>query len=66
MIESNQKTEILSILKSFKLLSLLNFEWSIKFYFIHMKYDEVENFLKHTGIVSGDVKNFSRRIENEI
>ena len=31
-----------------------------------MKSNEVGNFLKYTGIVSGDVKNFSRRIENEI
>ena len=66
MIESNQTIVILPILKSFKLLSLLNFEWSVKFYFLHMKSDEVENFLKQTAIVSGNVKNLSKRIENEI
>ena len=65
MIESNQTTIIFPILNSFKLLSLLNFELSVKFYFLHMKYDEVENFLKHTGIVSGNVKNLSKRIEKE-
>ena len=66
MIESNQMTVILPILKSFKLLSLLNFEWSMKFYFLHMKPDEVGNFLKHIGTVSGNVKNLSKRIEKEI
>ena len=65
MIESNQMTVILPILKSFKLLSLLNFEWSMKFYFLHMKSDEVGNFLKHTGKISGNVKNLSKRIEKE-
>ena len=60
MIESNQTIVILPILKSFKLLSLLNFEWSVKFYFLHMKSDEVENFLKQTAIVSGNVKNLSQ------
>ena len=65
MIESNQMTVILPILKSFKLLSLLNFEWSMKFYFLPMKFDEVGNFLKHTRTVSGNVKNLSKRIEKE-
>ena len=65
MIESNQMNVILSILKSFKLLSLLNFEWSMKFYFLHMKSDKVGNFLKHTGTVSGNVKNLIKRIEKE-
>ena len=51
--------------ESFKLLSLLNFEWSMKFYFLHMKYDEVGNFLKHTGTISGNVKNLSKMIEKE-
>ena len=65
MIESNQMTAILLILKSFKLLSLLNFEWSMKFYFLHMKSDEVGKFLKDTGTVSGNVKNLIKRIEKE-
>jgi len=30
-----------------------------------MKSDEVGNFLKHTGTVSGNVKNLSKRIEKE-
>ena len=30
-----------------------------------MKSDEVRNFLKHTGTISGNVKNLSKRIEKE-
>ena len=58
-------TVILPILKSFKLLSLLNFEWTMKFYFFHMKYDEVGNSLEHTQTVSGNLKKLSKRIEKE-
>ena len=65
MIESNQTIVILPITKSFKLLSLLNFEWSMKFYLLHMKSNEVGKFIKHTGIVSGNVKNLSKQIEKE-
>ena len=30
-----------------------------------MKYDEVGNFLKHTGTVTGNLKNLSKKIEKE-
>ena len=53
------------ILKSWKLLSLLNFEWDLKFYFLHMKSNEVGTTLKHTETINGNVKNLSKRIENE-
>jgi len=39
-VETLQIT-MLPILKSWKLLSLLNSEWDMKFYFLHMKSDEV-------------------------
>jgi hypothetical protein len=34
-------------LESLKLLSLLNFEWDMKLYFLHMKSDEAGTTLKH-------------------
>ena len=37
---------------------MLNSEWDKKFYFFHLKFDEVGTTLKHP-------KNLSRRIENK-
>ena len=63
MIETNGN---FVILKSWKLLSLLNFEWDLKFYFLHMTSDEDGTMLKHTETINGNVKNLSKRIKNEI
>ena len=63
MIESNENVAIPSILKSSKLLSLLNFEWDMKFYFLHMKSDEVGTTLKHSETINGNVKNLSKRMK---
>jgi hypothetical protein len=65
MIESNRNIAILPILKSQKLLSLLNFEWDLKFYFLHMKSNEVGTTLKHSETINGIVKKLSKRIEKE-
>ena len=62
MIETNGN---FVILKSWKLLSLLNFEWDLKFYFLHMKSDELGTTLKHLETINGNVKNLSKMIENE-
>ena len=62
MIESSGN---IAILKSKKLLTLLNFEWDRKFYFLHLKSDEVGTTLKHPETINGNVKNLSKRIENE-
>ena len=43
---------------------MLNSEWDIKFYFLYMKSD-VGTTLKHPKIINGNVKNLSKRIENE-
>ena len=56
---------IVEILKSWKLLSLLNSKRDLKFYFLHMKSDEVGTTLKHPEAINGNVKNLSKRIENE-
>ena len=40
-IQSSGNTTMLPTLKSWKLLSLLNIEWDMKLYFLHMKFDEV-------------------------
>ena len=45
----------LAILEILKLLSLLNFEWDLKFYFLHMKYNEVGTTLKHCETINGNV-----------
>jgi hypothetical protein len=63
MIESSGNVAILPILKSRKPLSLLNFEWDLKFYFLHMKSNEVGTTLKHHEIVNGNVKNLSKRMK---
>jgi hypothetical protein len=60
MIESNENVAIPSILKSSKLLSLLNFEWDMKLYFLHMKSDEIGTTLKHPKAINGNVKNLSK------
>ena len=51
------------ILKSRKLLTLLNFELDLKFYFLYMKSDEVGTTLKHPETINGNVKNLSKRIK---
>ena len=48
-----------------KLVRLLNSEWDMKFYFLHMKSDEVGTTLKHLETINGNVKNLSKRIKNE-
>jgi len=63
MIESSGNIAILPILKSWKLLSLLNFEWDLKFYFVHMKSNEVGTTLKHPETINGNVKNLSKRMK---
>jgi hypothetical protein len=60
MIESSGN---IAILKSRKLLSLLNFEWDLKFYFLHMKSNEVGTTLKHPETINGNVKNLSKRMK---
>ena len=37
----------------------------LKFYFWHIKSDEVGTTLKHPETINGNVENLSRRIENE-
>jgi hypothetical protein len=60
MIESGGNAPNLPTLKSWKLLSLLNFEWDMKFYFLHMKSNEVGTTLKHLETMNGNVKNLSK------
>ena len=43
----------------------LNFEWDLKFYFLHMKSDNIGTTLKHPETINGNFKNLSERIENE-
>jgi hypothetical protein len=50
----------LEILKTVK---LLNFEWDLKFYFLHMKSNEVGTTLKHPETINGNVKNLSKRMQ---
>jgi hypothetical protein len=61
VIESSGNTTILSTLNPKK--NLLNFEWDMKFYFIHMKSDGVGTTLKHPKTMNGNVKNLNKRIE---
>ena len=63
MIETSGNVAILPILKSLKLLSLLSFEWDLKFYFLHMKSNEVGTTLKHLETINGNVKNLSKRMK---
>jgi hypothetical protein len=37
--------------------TLLNFEWDMKFYFLHMKFDEVGATRKHPKTINSNVKN---------
>jgi len=46
-----------------KLLSLLDFEWDLKFYFLHMKSNEVRTTLKHPESFHRNVKNLSKRMK---
>ena len=47
------------------MLSLLNSEWDLKFYFLHMESGEVGTTFKHPETINGNVKILSKRIENE-
>ena len=38
---------------------MLNSEWDLRFYFLHMKSDEVRATLKHPETINGNVKNLS-------
>ena len=38
----------------------------MKFYFLHVQSDEVGTTLKHPKTIDGNVKNLSKRIENDI
>ena len=63
MIESSGN---FAIMKSWKLLTFKSgFEWDLKFYILHMKSSEVGTTLKHPETINGNVKNLSKRIENE-
>ena len=42
--------------KILKLLSMLNYEWDLRFYFLHMKSDEVGTTLKHPKTINGNAK----------
>jgi hypothetical protein len=42
------------------LSSLLDFEWDMKFYFLHIKSGEVGTTLKHPETINGNVKNLSK------
>ena len=44
---------------------LLNFEWDLKFYFLHMKSKEAETSLKLLVTINGNVKILSKTIEIE-
>jgi len=65
MIESIGNLAILPTLKSSKLLSLLKFEWGLKLYFLHIKFNEVGTTLKHPKTINGNFKNLSKRIEKQ-
>jgi hypothetical protein len=65
MTESSGNVAILPILKSRKLLSLLNFECDLKFYFLHMKSNEVATVLKHPETINGNIKNLSKRMKRK-
>jgi len=47
------------------MLLLLDFEWDPKFYFIHMKSNEVGTTLKHLESINGIVKNLLKRMKME-
>jgi hypothetical protein len=42
---------------------VLNFEWDLKFYFLHMKSNEVGTTLKHLETINGNVKNLSKMMK---
>jgi hypothetical protein len=46
-------------------LSLLDFEWDMKFYFLHINFDEVGTTLKHPETINGNVKNLSKRLKRK-
>ena len=43
----------------------MNYKWDLKFYFLHMKFNAVGITLKHPETMKSNVKNLSKRIENE-
>ena len=51
--------------KILKTVKLLNSEWDLKLYFLHMKFNESRPTLKHPETINGNVKSLSKRIENE-
>jgi hypothetical protein len=56
VIESNENVAI---------ISLLNFEWDMKFDFLHVKSDEVGTTLEHPETINGNVKNLSKKIKRK-
>ena len=46
-----------------KLIRLLDFEWDLKFYFLHMKSNEVGTTLKHPESFHGNVKNLRMKMK---
>ena len=52
------------ILESSELLSIKDFEWDLKFYFLQVKSNEVETTLKHPESFHGNVENLSKRKGN--
>jgi len=42
------------------MLTLLNFEWDMKFYFLDMKLEEMGTAFKHLKTMNGNVKNLSK------
>lgn len=65
MIESNENATSLQILKFWKLLTLLNFEWDIKVYFLHVNSHDVGTTLKHSETIIGNAKNLNKRMKKK-
>jgi len=47
------------------MLSLLNFGWDVKFYFLHVRLDEVGTHLKYLETINDNIKNLSKRVKRE-
>ena len=45
-----------------KTVKFVNYEWDLKFYFLHMNSNEVGSTLKHPETIIDNVKNLSKRI----
>ena len=67
IVQSSGNAIILSILKSSKLLNLVDSEWDMKFYFLHMKSNVTgtTTTLKHSKTINGNVKILSKRIKRK-